>query len=167
MDLYYESLDLVVQLQYNMAYKRTRSRGQFSVGQSRTGKSFTYAGRRVLIRDGNFELNWSGGQVIQEILDSVEFAFQALSVSALEYMQNTVPVDTGDLRESCYAEIDVTSGNIRLVIGAGMPYAIYVELGTFRNAAQPYIRPTFDYIVSIIPEILNNEIARRARSGIT
>lgn len=147
-----------------MAY-RTRGRGQFSRGTTRSGKSFTYAGRRVLVREGNFELNWAGTQVVQEVLDALSNAFQALSVAALEYMLSIVPVDTGELQDSCYANIDVSNGTISLTIGAEADHAIYVELGTFKMAAQPYIRPTFDYIIRVIPELLKSEVARRASSS--
>ena len=147
-----------------MAY-RFRGRGQFSSGTTRSGKSFNYSGRRVLLKGDNFELNWAGPQVIQQVLDAVSNAIQALSVAGLEYMQQIVAVDTGKLRESCYAEIDISGGTVRLVIGAGEPYAIYVELGTFKMEAQPYIRPTFDYIIKILPEIFKSEVARRAHGN--
>lgn len=147
-----------------MAYKsyRIRGRGQFSTGSTRSGKSFNYDGRRVLLREGDFQLTWNGPQVVQQVLDAVSQAFQALSVQALEYMQQSVPVDTGALRESCFVNINYDTGNVQLLIGATEPYAIYVELGTISHDAQPYIRPTFDYVISIIPEILSSEAARRA-----
>lgn len=54
------------------------------------------------------------------------------------------PVDTGALRASIYAEVD---GNVtRIWVGTnprgdGVDYALFVEFGTSRMAAQPYMRP--------------------------
>ena len=93
-----------------MAY-RARGRGQFTAPTSRSGRSYTYAGRRVLLREGNFQLTWNGGLLVQAVLEAVDNAFQALSVDALEYMQSIVPVDTGQLRESCYAIVDTGGGS--------------------------------------------------------
>lgn len=48
-----------------------------------------------------------------------------------------VPVKTGDLRASiAYKVSDVT-----VTVGAGMFYARYVEFGTSRMSARPYLRP--------------------------
>ncbi len=47
------------------------------------------------------------------------------------------PVDTGALRES----IDAESDGMSAVITAGAEYAAYVEFGTSKSAAQPYLVP--------------------------
>lgn len=144
-----------------MAY-RVRGRGQFTASTTRSGKSFNYSGRNVKIAGDNFQLNWNGPEMIQEVLEALSQALSALSVEALERMRQIVPVDTGDLRESCFVDIDITGTRLQLIIGAGMPYAIYVELGTFKTPAQPFLRPTFDFILQVLPFILNSEVAKRA-----
>nr|AUN37290.1 hypothetical protein [uncultured bacterium] len=50
------------------------------------------------------------------------------------------PVDTGALRDSIGAD-PVDSLTVR--VGSDMPYAPYVEYGTSRSPAQPYLTPAF------------------------
>lgn len=55
------------------------------------------------------------------------------------------PVDTGTLRRSIHTEIEYPSVNkVTAFIGPDAPYGIYVEYGTRRMAAQPYMRPAVD-----------------------
>lgn len=145
-----------------MAY-RVRGRGRFTAPTTRSGRSFVYDGRRVTIRGENFQINWDGPVVIAAIMDALQNAFVNLSDDALQYMQGIVPVDTGATRDSCFAVVSFVNGRLNLIIGAGTPYAIYIELGTSSHDAQPFIRPTFDYVISRIPGLLKSEVARRAR----
>jgi len=41
-------------------------------------------------------------------------------------------------------EIPDAGGEVMAVVGTGMNYAAYVELGTYRMAAQPYLGPAVD-----------------------
>lgn len=58
----------------------------------------------------------------------------------LTYAQTLCPVDTGELRESGYLRIQ---GNY-VEIGFDKEYASYVEYGTSKMEAQPYLRPALD-----------------------
>jgi HK97 gp10 family phage protein len=142
---------------------RFRGRGQITAPTSRSGKGYTYAGRRVLLKGNNFELTWNGPQVALEILSALTDAFANLSDQALSYMQSVVPVDTGRLRDSCFVQLVVQGSRLQIVIGADTPYAVYVELGTSVSPAQPYIRPTFDFVIQNLAGIIRNEVSRRAR----
>jgi HK97 gp10 family phage protein len=51
-----------------------------------------------------------------------------------------VPVDTGALKGSIKAAVIGSNA----VVEASMPYAGYVEWGTRKMAAQPYLRPAFE-----------------------
>ena len=51
------------------------------------------------------------------------------------------PVDTGRLRDSITNELGRDSIGLYALIGSNVEYAIYVELGTSRMAAQPFLRP--------------------------
>lgn len=64
------------------------------------------------------------------------------------------PVDTGYLRSSIQA-IQVDDLSWQVVVGA--EYGIYVEMGTYKMAAQPYlepavelVRPGFDAAVAVV-----------------
>lgn len=85
---------------------------------------------------------------------SVQFRLNPNAEAALtsmvdDYMENTVlpkitdkakrivPIDSGDLRNS----IRYTSANHKYYVGAFEDYASHVELGTSKQAAQPFLRP--------------------------
>lgn len=146
-----------------MAYRFRRGRGQFTAPTSRSGKAYTYSGRRVVLKGDHFQINWNGPEVVAQVLNAIENGLRNLSDNALAYMQGIVPVDTGALRESCYVVVDAESNRIRVVIGASQYYAVYVELGTSSHSAQPFIRPTYDYVVQNLHRILSSEVKRRAR----
>ena len=55
------------------------------------------------------------------------------------HMKGVVPVDTGKLRDSISAE---QAGEGWTVGPRGVDYAEYVENGTSRSPAQPYVAPT-------------------------
>jgi HK97 gp10 family phage protein len=54
------------------------------------------------------------------------------------HAQGRAPVDTGTLKNSIQA-VRVGAAHWRVVVGAD--YGVYVEYGTYRMAAQPYLRP--------------------------
>lgn len=53
-----------------------------------------------------------------------------------------VPVRTGFLRDNIFA--DVVESDLSLTFGDTASYASYVEFGTRRMAAEPYLRPALD-----------------------
>lgn len=59
-----------------------------------------------------------------------------------EAARASCPVDTGALRASISASADGSSASVT----AGAPYAAYVEFGTCKMAAQPFL----------VPALLNN-----------
>ena len=54
------------------------------------------------------------------------------------------PVDTGNLRSSIQTEVDETGNNVIATVGTATEYAAYVEYGTKRMAARPYLVPAFE-----------------------
>jgi HK97 gp10 family phage protein len=82
---------------------------------------------------------------------------------AVHYAKKNAPVDTGYLRDSGFSR-DADYG-ADIVFGA--PYSAYVEMGTSRAPAQPYVRPAIDEhegeIVDAIAEEAWREIERLAR----
>ncbi len=57
--------------------------------------------------------------------------------------RSTVPVDTGELRDSEY----VLFRELEAEVGFDSDHAVYVELGTYKMAAQPYLLPAFELAV--------------------
>lgn len=54
------------------------------------------------------------------------------------------PVDTGRLRSSITNEIGQDGGGLVALIGTNVEYAPYVELGTSKMAAQPFLLPALE-----------------------
>ena len=57
------------------------------------------------------------------------------------YAMMIVPVRTGYLRSTIFAEI---LDNFTIIFGATAHYAAFVEYGTVKMAARPFIRPAID-----------------------
>ncbi len=71
---------------------------------------------------------------------AVDSAFQSLGPKLLTTMQGKTPVDTGELKGS----ENVSVGSKQLTLTAGTDHCAYVEFGTRKMAAQPYMRPTVE-----------------------
>lgn len=79
------------------------------------------------------QLNAVGLQfTVQDLLPGAAIIFAA--------SQDLCPVDTGFLKAS--GGIQITPDDVEIVYDA--PYASFVEFGTYKMAAQPYLRPAFD-----------------------
>lgn len=61
--------------------------------------------------------------------------------------QNRAPVKTGALRNSVSTELQRRGGNLRGEVGPTVNYGAYVENGTSRQRAQPYLRPATDAVI--------------------
>lgn len=61
-----------------------------------------------------------------------------------------VPVDTGRLKRSIYFDVDVWASElgVTVLVIAETHYAHYVELGTVKMKAQPYLRPSLDVLAA-------------------
>lgn len=73
--------------------------------------------------------------------------------------QEYVPVDTGDLKESGHV-VEMGSG-YRLIYDAknrsGIPYGGFVEYGTSRTPAQPFLNPAAEQALGMLERNLNLE----------
>ncbi len=82
---------------------------------------------------------------LKEQLNEVGLQFtvedlEAGAVIILSEAQSNCPVDTGFLQSTGFMQ--VTGEDIE--IGFGAEYASYVEFGTYKMAAQPFLRPALD-----------------------
>ena len=55
------------------------------------------------------------------------------------YAQGIVPVRTGNLMASIFAEVD--EDNLAVTLGAAADYASFIEYGTVKMRAQPFLQP--------------------------
>lgn len=59
--------------------------------------------------------------------------------------KEVVPVRTGNLMRSIHPELtNSTRTFVTVAVGTDVEYAPYVELGTSKQAARPYLRPSLD-----------------------
>ena len=108
----------------------------------------------------------SGVEVIADNSDQFRDGFDAAIERALEkvglvaegYAKRLCPVDTGRLRNSITHVID--AGEQAVYVGTNVEYAPYVELGTARQKAQPYLRPAAVDHVSEYRKIIEGELRR-------
>lgn len=87
----------------------------------------------------------AGMSKLKAQLEAVGLAFtvddlaEGALVIAVE-AENNCPVDTGFLRSTVF----VTKNGNEVEVGFEAPYASYVEFGTYKMAAQPFLRPALD-----------------------
>lgn len=71
--------------------------------------------------------------------EQIDAALTAIGLTAESYAKELCPVDTGRLRNSITNVVEL--GENAVYIGTNVEYAAYVELGTSRMGARPYLRP--------------------------
>lgn len=78
-------------------------------------------------------------EVSQDIQRAIDRALEEIGLTAEGYAKRACPVDTGNLRNSITHAVE--SGEDAVYVGTNVEYAPYVEMGTRRTAAQPFLRP--------------------------
>lgn len=71
--------------------------------------------------------------------EAVAAALEAIGLTAERHAKEKCPVDTGRLRNSISHA--VSESEQAVYIGTNVEYAAYVEMGTHRTKAQPYLKP--------------------------
>lgn len=112
---------------------------------------------------GKWVSSGSNLEVVQDNTEEVSLAIKQAIMRGLEkvglvaegYAKRLCPVDTGRLRNSITHAVE---GSEAVVIGTNVEYAPYVELGTSRQKAQPYLRPAAVDHVSEYREIIEGEL---------
>lgn len=82
------------------------------------------------------------------ITEGMRKATKEAAVVTKDVAKRKCPVRTGKLRKSIFYEV---KGTFKFVVGAKTNYATYVEYGTTRMRAQPYIRPAFIQVTRELP----------------
>lgn len=88
--------------------------------------------------------------VIQASYDQIEKALKSVALTAEKYAKQDCPVDTGRLRSSITHETDKNTA----YIGTNVEYAPYVEMGTSRMRAQPFLEPAMEQHLSEYKEMI-------------
>ena len=81
----------------------------------------------------------NSGEFLKALPEQIEQALIAIGLTAESYAKRDCPVDTGRLRNSITNA--VRADEKAVYIGSNVEYAAFVELGTSRMKARPYLRP--------------------------
>lgn len=85
----------------------------------------------------NIQITSHSQEVLEALQEATDAALEECGLAAEGYAKRLCPVDTGRLRNS----ITHTRDKKTAYIGTNVEYAPYVELGTSRQKAQPYLKP--------------------------
>lgn len=96
------------------------------------------------------------GQVVDGIDSAIGVALEKIGLLAENYAAKKCPVDTGNLRASITYEVDTADNAV--YIGTNVEYAPYVELGTSRQKAQPFLRPAASEHGAQYRQVLKNAL---------
>lgn len=78
-------------------------------------------------------------EVLKALGEQLGIALEAVGLKAEGYAKRLAPVDTGRLRNSITHAVDMDEDKV--YIGTNVEYAPYVEMGTVKTAAQPFLQP--------------------------
>lgn len=97
-------------------------------------------------------------EVLKGLSDAVERALTRIGLAAEGYAKKKCPVDTGNLRNSITHE--VVQSEKAVYIGTNVEYAAYVELGTVRTKAKPYLKPAVTEHSTVYKRIIEEEMRK-------
>ena len=104
------------------------------------------------------KVNDNTEQVLKELDNAMARALTRIGLAAEGYAKKEAPVDTGNLRNSITNEV-VMSEKVAY-IGTATFYAPYVELGTSRSKAQPFLKPAATEHTTTYKNILKEELGK-------
>jgi HK97 gp10 family phage protein len=84
-------------------------------------------------------LQWFGNSALAFVRNEAAKRLDAAGAAVANRARQLAPVDTGKLRDSIHYQFNAST--LTLVIYADAPHSWWVEAGTSRMAAQPYMRP--------------------------
>ena len=97
-------------------------------------------------------VKWYGDDVANKTNRSVETKIRQATILVLTHAVLNAPVKTGRLQDS----IDMDTSPTKGVVYANTDYAPYVELGTEKQTAQPFLRPALFENEGNIKRIFND-----------
>lgn len=91
-------------------------------------------------------------EIIDILRETKLAALEECGLVAEGFAKRLCPVDTGNLRNS----ITHTVSGETAYIGTNVEYAAYVEMGTTRTVAKPYLKPAVADNADVYKQILYN-----------
>lgn len=123
-------------------------------------------------------IHWFGDEILEKIKNATDDAWwEALGVIEEAAIANAKPHrKTGQLEKSIYRvtnkrsnyekiarlqKAEVKPGKGEAAVGASAQHSHFLELGTSKQSASPFIRPAFDANKDKVVEILTGEIRKQ------
>lgn len=97
-------------------------------------------------------------QVLSALNIQIEIALTGIGMQAETYTKQLCPVKTGRLRGSIENKPNSQLKNV--TIGTTVEYAPYVEQGTSKQRAQPYLRPAIMNHLEQYKQIAKNALSK-------
>ena len=97
---------------------------------------------RTVVFKGQAEL--SAALMRKAGLDAVKTVVRANGTRLQQRTKLRAPIDTGTLFRSI--DLQIKDGGLSAVVQPHTEYAAYVEFGTRKMAAQPYVKPAFNTV---------------------
>jgi HK97 gp10 family phage protein len=94
-----------------------------------------------------------------EIMPELNIAVRDTAFNIERSAKLAAPVDTGRLRGSITTDFKPSETNPEAEVGTNVEYADYVEYGTYKMAAKPYLNPAYDKHI----EKFENQVSRIIR----
>jgi len=101
-------------------------------------------------------------EIKREMPAAIESQVQAAAYACEAYAKDLCPVDTGALKASIKADKESA---LLWTVAPHTEYAVYVEFGTRRMRAQPYMRPAAERVRVEFPKLLVSAIVKVAGGG--
>jgi len=97
----------------------------------------------------------------RNVTREIVWGCEAVQAKVVEQSQAVVPVVTGKLQGSIKpAGITIQNDNVEAIIAANANYASYVEFGTSRQRAQPYLVPALHQNMPVFRNAMRAAVAR-------
>lgn len=109
---------------------------------------------------GKITIKDNSGAVKEAFKDNVLKALTECGLVAEGYAKLMCPVDTGNLRNSITT--NVVMAEKACYVGTNVEYAPYVELGTYKQSAQPYLKPAIANYAETYKMIIERELKANA-----
>lgn len=106
--------------------------------------------------DKRFKKLSNSGAIAEEVVDN-------LGVIALKAARQTVPVDTGALKQSLNLDVDKKGFDAVATVGTPLDYAAEVEYGSGSKSPQPYLRPALEQARKSVPNVVKGVWNKHAK----
>lgn len=91
---------------------------------------------------------------------AIMHAMQEVGLLAEGYAKRLCPVDTGLLRSSIRSEVETEGDDQVAVIGTNVKYGPYVEFGTSKTKAQPFLKPAAEGHAKEYLAVINEQLIK-------